>query len=84
LKRLKISKAVRKLVIERSTFGIDYLSPDDDIDISNTPPEQVEELNRFVRANGEGSYQQVINELNKRGVPVNVDTIISTYRQASQ
>lgn len=79
-----LSNFTRELVIERSTFGIDYLSPDDDVDISNTPPEQVEQLNRFVRANGEGSYQQVMNELNKRGVPVNVDTIISTYRQATQ
>ena len=74
----------RNIAIERSALGFDLLAPDDELDIKNTPPEQVAAINRFVRQEGDASFQQVVNELNRRGVPVNADTIIAVYRQATQ
>lgn len=74
----------RKFVIERSAFGFDYLAPDLKIDISNTPPEKVAELSKFVNAHGEESFQKINELLKSKGKPVTIDTILNTYRQATQ
>jgi len=74
----------RRFVVERSALGFDFLAFDIDIDLSNTPPEQVSELSKFVTQHGEESFQEVTNILESKDKPVTIDTILSTYRQATK
>ena len=74
----------RRFVIERSALGFDFLAADIDIDLSNTSPGQVSELSRFVNQHGEASFQEVTDILESKDKPVTIDTILSTYRQATK
>jgi len=74
----------RRFVVERSALGLDILAFDIDIDLSNTSPEQVSELSKFVTQHGEASFQEVTDILESKDKPVTIDTILSTYRQATK
>lgn len=74
----------RRFVVERSAFGFDFLAFDTDIDLSNTSPEQVSELSKFVNKHGEASFQEVTDMLESKDKPITIDTILSTYRQATK
>lgn len=62
-----LSDLTREVTIERSIFGIDFLFPDKDLDITDIPPENVKILSKFLRDNG---------------IPVTSDNLIKAQRQA--
>jgi len=43
-----IGEFTRQIVVERSAFGFDFLAADIELDLSNTPPEDVRVLNRII------------------------------------
>lgn len=73
----------RAFVAERSLAGIDYFWPDRELDLKNTPPEQVAALNKLVDTLGEAKMQQVVKYLDDNNIPINAVTIINAARQAS-
>jgi len=64
-----LSDLTREVTIERSAFGIDFLAPDVEQNVTEIPPENVRTLSKFLRDNG---------------VPVTADNLLKAQRQASQ
>lgn len=64
-----LSDLTREVTIERSMFGIDFLAPDVEQNITEIPPENVRVLSKFLRDNG---------------VPVTAGNLLKAQRQASQ
>jgi hypothetical protein len=79
-----IANFSRRFVVERSTLGFDWLAPDLEIDLSNTPSKDIAELSQFVDQYGEDVIQKAVDKLNENDKPVNATTILNTLRQASQ
>lgn len=64
-----LSDLTREVTIERSAFGIDFLAPDVEQNVTDIPPENVRVLSKHLRDNG---------------IPVTADNLIKAQRQASQ
>lgn len=64
-----LSDLTRKVTIERSFFGADFLAPDVEQDITDIPPDNVRVLSKFLRDNG---------------IPVTVDNLMKAQRQAEE
>ena len=64
-----LSELTREVTIERSAFGVDFLYPDVEQNVTEIPPENVRTLTKFLRDNG---------------VPVTADNLLKAQRQASQ
>lgn len=64
-----LSDLTREVTIERSAFGVDFLAPDVEQNVTDIPPENVRTLSKFLRDNG---------------IPVTADNLIKAQRQASQ
>ena len=64
-----LSELTREVTIERSAFGVDFLYPDVEQNVTEIPPENVRTLSKFLRDNG---------------VPVTADNLLKAQRQASQ
>ena len=64
-----LSDLTRKVTIERSVFGVDFLAPDVEQDVTDIPPENLRVLSKFLRDNG---------------IPVTADNLAKAQRQASQ
>lgn len=59
----------RMVTIERTAFGVDFLAPDVEQDITDVPPENLRILSKFLRDNG---------------IPVTADNLIKAQRQATE
>jgi len=64
-----LSDLTRGVTIERSAFGIDFLVPDVEQDVTDISPENVRPLTKFLRDNG---------------IPVTSDNLLKAQRQATQ
>lgn len=64
-----LSDLTREVTIERSAFGVDFLAPDVEQNVTDIPPENVRVLSKFLR---------------DKGIPVTADNLIKAQRQASQ
>jgi hypothetical protein len=64
-----LSDLTRGVTIERSAFGVDFLAPDVEQNVTDIPPENVRVLSKFLRDNG---------------IPVTADNLIKAQRQASE
>lgn len=71
----------RQFVVERSTFGLDFLASDIEFDLSTTPPEQVSEMSKLVDKHGQDSFQAAVNWLDSKDKPVTADNILKALRQ---
>ena len=64
-----LSDLTREVTIERSAFGVDFLAPDVEQNVTEIPPENVRVLSKFLRDNG---------------IPVTAGNLLKAQRQASQ
>lgn len=64
-----LSDLTREVTIERSAFGIDFLVPDVEQDVTDIPPENIKPLTKFLRDNG---------------IAVTADNLLKAQRQATQ
>lgn len=64
-----LSDLSREVTIERSMFGVGFLAPDVEQDVTDIPPENVKLLSEFLRDNG---------------IPVTIENLTKAQRQASQ
>jgi len=64
-----LSDLTREVTIERSAFGIDFLFPDVEQNVTEIPPENVRVLSKFLRDNG---------------IPVTADNLLKAQQQASK
>lgn len=64
-----LSELTREVTIKRSAFGVDFLAPDAEQDVTEIPPENLRVLSQFLRDNG---------------VPVTAENLLKAQRQASQ
>ena len=64
-----LSELTRDVTIQRSAFGVDFLVPDVDQNVTDIPPENVRVLSKFLRDNN---------------IPVTADNLLKAQRQASQ
>lgn len=63
-----LSDLTREVTIERSAFGVGFLAPDVDQDVTDIPPQNIRVLSQFLRDNG---------------IPVTADNLIKAQRQAT-
>jgi len=64
-----LSDLTREVTIERSAFGVDFLYPDVEQNVTEIPPENVRVLSKFLRDNG---------------IPVTSDNLLKAQRQATK
>lgn len=64
-----LSDMTRKVTIERSFLTFDILAPDEELSVTDLPPEDVSVLSKHLRDNG---------------IPVTADNLVKAQRQASQ
>ncbi len=64
-----LSDLTREVTIERSAFGVDFLAPDVEQNITDIEPANVKILSKFLRDNG---------------IPVTADNLLKAQRQATQ
>lgn len=64
-----LHEVTRKVTIERSFLGVDFLAPDEELSVTDMPPEDIRVLSKHLRDNG---------------VPVTADNLAKAQRQASQ
>lgn len=82
-----ISEFTRGIVVQRSAFGFDILAADVEIDLSNTPAEDVRILNRIINDTPNidvkdltEAYQFLIDN----NQPITVDSLSNAYKQGTQ
>ena len=74
----------RKIVLERSAFGFDLLAPDTEIDLTNTPPNEVRALNIAIDRLGVDSTKDLLavrQFLLDSNQVVTPNRLINTFRQ---
>ena len=64
-----LSDLTREVTIERSLFGVDFLAPDVEQDVTDIPLENLRPLSQFLRDNN---------------IPVTVDNLTKAQRQATE
>jgi len=82
-----ISEFTQRIVVERSAFGLDFLAPDIEIDLSNTPANDVRVLNRIINNTPNidvkdltDAYQFLIDN----NQPVTVTSLKNVYEQGTK
>jgi hypothetical protein len=82
-----IGEFTRQIAIERSRFGFDILAADIEIDLSNTPPNDLRMLNRIVDGTPNidlddlaSSYRLLVDS----EIPITPDNLREVYRQGRQ
>lgn len=64
-----LSDLTREVTIKRSAFGIDFIVPDVEQNVTDIPPENIRILSKFLR---------------DKGIPVTSDNLLRAQQQASQ
>ncbi|QGT52255.1 hypothetical protein [Vibrio phage MZH0603] len=64
-----LSDLTREVTIEKSAFGLDVLAPDEELSVTDIPPENVRVLSKFLRDNG---------------IPVTSENLLKAQRQAGE
>lgn len=82
-----ISEFTRQIVVERSAFGFDFLASDTEIDLSNTPADDVRILNQIIDntpgidvSDLTAAYQFLIDNES----PVTLSSLRNVYKQGRQ
>jgi len=71
----------RTFAAERSKYGLDMLASDVNIDLSNTPPEQVAEMSKLVNKHGEEAFQQAVKYLDSKEIPITTERLLKLMRE---
>lgn len=82
-----INEFTRKIVVERSAFGLDFLAPDIEIDLSNTPAADVRVLNRIINNTPNIDVKDLVDAyqfLIDNDQPVTVNSLKSVYEQGTK
>lgn len=82
-----ISEFTREIAVERSLLGIDFLAPDIEIDLSNTPPEDLRLLNRVIDNTANIDVNDLVSAYQfmlDNDIQINSQNLRQVYQQGRQ